>query len=61
MTPLEIVSPVEKKKPDFSFITYNSKAQEKRNLRISKLNEKKLRATGNFLIKNKFNIMNMQH
>lgn len=59
VTPIEIVSVPEEKKPDFSFIKYNSKAEEKKYLKMAKLNEKKLRATGTFLIKNKYNIMEM--
>ena len=50
---------VEKKDPSISFINYNGSSNEKRHLRVDKLNEKKLKATGNFLIKNKFKIMSL--
>ena len=57
---MQYVPLVEKKDPNISFMLYNKSIKEKHYLKNEKLNEKKLRATGNFLIKNKYKIMSIE-
>ncbi len=57
---MQYVPAVEKKDLNISFMQYNKSIKEKHYLKTEKLNEKKLRATGNFLIKNKYKIMSLE-
>jgi hypothetical protein len=57
---MQYVPVVEKKDLNISFMLYNKSIKEKHYLKTEKLNEKKLRATGNFLIKNKYKIMSLE-
>jgi hypothetical protein len=56
---MQYVPTVEKKDPNISFMLYNKSIKEKQYLRTEKLNEKNMRATGQFLIKNKYKIMGL--
>ncbi len=56
---MQYVPTVEKKDLNISFMLYNKSIKEKQYLRTEKLNEKNMRATGQFLIKNKYKIMGL--
>ena len=57
---MQYVPTVEKKDPNISFMLYSKSIKEKQYLKTEKLNEKNMRATGQFLIKNKYKIMGLE-
>lgn len=56
---MKYIPKVEKKDLKITFIGYNSSSKQKKYLRTERLSQMKLRATGDYLIKNKNNIMSL--